>query len=97
MDIICNYNGNIQSAYTTRNGVAIMVELNKAHPLDEISRKYVFADREIRIEKPYELIVSDSGTHRLRAGEVNGRTKLVIIPPKWLAIEIESRSNNWVV
>ena len=60
--------------------------------LHEKSRTYRFADGEIQLSKVTELVVRDSGTHRLKTNDGH----LHIIAPGWLAIEIED-DGEWTV
>jgi hypothetical protein len=59
--------------------------------LNEDSRTYLFANRDIELTDVRELIVRDSGTHRVRTAD--GR--LHVIAPGWLAITIVDSSQEW--
>lgn len=54
----------------------------------EKSRTYIFpGDHVLRVEEVARLCVRPSGTHRLELA--SGRK--LIVPPRWIAIEIEAR------
>jgi len=56
------------------------------------TRRYYFPHNEVvEIKGIFELIVSSSGSHRLRTND----KKLHIIPTGWLHIEIDAE--NWTV
>lgn len=84
------------------------MEIGKATKLNEKKRTYFYpvvvddsSPEEgkfilvpIVIENVIELIVRESGTHRLKT-VVDGQTKLQIMPAGWLRIEIEDK--DWTI
>lgn len=65
--------------------------MNEPVKLQEKTRIYTFPGGDIlTLQNVTELIISDSGTHRVKA---NG--KLHIIPNRWIHIEIDEL--NWTV
>ena len=69
--------------------------MNAEHKITESFRRYTFPnDQFITINKPRALSVSDSGTHRITTEEPS---RLHIIPPGWLHIEIESEVGKWEI
>lgn len=68
------------------------MENKKAVQLKESKRTYHFPKGEkVVLEKVTELIVSDSGNHRLKTAD----NKLHIVPPGWNHIEIDEK--EWTV
>lgn len=66
--------------------------LGNAVVLKENKRTYVFPAREIVVlENVSELVVRESGTHRLKTTD----GKLHIIPTGWIHIEIDEQ--EWIV
>lgn len=61
--------------------------------LNETSRTYRYADTEIRLEKVIELVVRESGSHRVKTAD----GQLHIIASGWLAISIEDETHDWTV
>lgn len=57
------------------------------------SRIYTFPNKTVKIKNIVELVVRDSGTHRLKTS--NG--KLHIIPEGWVHIEITTPKKDWTV
>lgn len=68
-------------------------DIGNATKLNETSRTYRYADTDIRLEKVIELVVRESGTHRVKTAD----GLLHIIAPGWLAISIEDESHDWTV
>ena len=66
---------------------------DKATKLAETSRTYRYPETEIRLEQVIELVVRESGTHRVKTAD--GR--LHIIASGWLAITIEDPTHDWTV
>ena len=56
-------------------------------------RIYTYPKKKIKIRKITELVVRDSGTHRLKTK--NGH--LHILPSGWLHIEICTAKKDWTV
>lgn len=70
-----------------------MIDIGKAIKLTEQTRTYYFPNNEqVKLMNVVELIVRDSGTHRLKTAD----NKLHIIPIGWLHIEIEDKG-EWTV
>lgn len=59
--------------------------------LTEKTRVYDFGDQQVQLDDVRELIVRDSGTHRVRTAD----GQLHIIAPGWLAIHIDDDGNDW--
>jgi len=59
--------------------------------LNESTRTYLFASRNIGFQNVTELIVRASGTHRLKTAD----GKLHVVQPGWLAITIEDEKKEW--
>lgn len=69
-----------------------MDKLEKAIKLSEKQRIYYFPHEErVVLNQVIELIVRDSGTHRIKTAD----KKLHIIPPGWIHIEIDE--SEWTV
>ncbi len=67
---------------------------DKRIPLTENSRAYYFGKQKIIvILNPRELIVRESGTHRI-TDEIG---MLWVIPTGWIAIEIDNGGKDWDV
>lgn len=65
--------------------------MTKAIELNEKSRTYTFPGGDkVALTNVTELIVSESGNHRIKAAG-----KLHIIPPHWIHIEIDDK--DWTV
>ena len=64
-----------------------------ATKLAETARTYRYADTEIQLENVVELVVRESGTHRVKTAD--GR--LHIIAAGWLAITIEDPTHDWTM
>ena len=61
--------------------------------LTETTRVYDFGDRQVRLDDVRELIIRDSGTHRVRTGD----GQLHVISPGWLAIHIDDGGKDWTI
>jgi hypothetical protein len=65
-------------------------------PLEEKSRTYYFPGGDkVVLNNVVELIVRESGTHRVKTKDPEGNVRLHIIPPKWIHIEIDDE--YWTV
>lgn len=66
--------------------------------LHETSRTYTYSGCEpIRLENVIELVVTNSGNHRIKTRDAHGRVKLHILAPGWVHIEIHDESEEWTV
>lgn len=66
----------------------------KRYSLPEIYRTYHFPNNQsVRLEYPREIIISDSGNHRVKTRD----GKLHIIPTGWLHIEFETKTKDWTI
>lgn len=61
--------------------------------LTEKTRVYDFGDTQIVLQEVRELIVRDSGSHRVRTAD----GKLHVIAPGWFAIHIDDGGKDWTV
>jgi hypothetical protein len=68
-----------------------MLDAKNAISLTERKRTYFFANGKVELSSVKELIVRESGTHRIKTDD----GKLHIIPSGWLHIEIDA--DNWTV
>lgn len=63
----------------------------QAVKLSESKRTYTFpGGDQVVLENVTELVVSESGNHRIKAND-----KLHIIPPKWIHVEIDEK--DWTI
>lgn len=63
----------------------------KSYPIKERRRIYRFVGAKVELENVEELIISNSGNHRLKTAD--GRKH--IVPPGWVHIEID-RDEDWM-
>lgn len=67
------------------------MDKSKATKLNESKRVYRFPGNEkVVLEKVSELIVTESGNHRIKASD-----KLHIIPAGWIHVEIDEK--EWTI
>lgn len=59
--------------------------------LTEKTRVYDFGDKQVALEDVRELIVRDSGSHRVRTAD----GKLHIIAKGWIAVHIDDGGKDW--
>lgn len=68
------------------------MDKSSAIQLSEKSRTYFFPNNEkVVLENVTELIIRDSGTHRLKTAD----EKLHIVPSGWIHVEIDEK--EWTV
>jgi len=63
----------------------------KSYPVKEKKRVYRFVDAKVELENVEELIVSNSGNHKLKTSD----GKKHIVSPGWMHIEID-REEGWM-
>ena len=68
------------------------MDLGHVIELSEQKRTYIYEKRDVVIENVVELIVRESGTHRLKTSD----NVKYIMSSGWLAIKIDS-DKDWVV
>lgn len=61
--------------------------------LTEKTRTYDFGEHSVVLEGVVELVVRDSGTHRIKTQD----GLLHVIAPGWLAIHIDDGGKGWTV
>ena len=61
--------------------------------LTEKTRVYDYGSHKIELSNVIELVVRDSGTHRIKTDD----GLLHVIAPGWFAIHIDDRGKGWTV
>lgn len=71
-----------------------MPDIGQIIKLEEPERVYIYPGGDtVTIKDVTELVVRDSGTHRLKDKDGN----LWIIAKGWLAIKVRTPDGNWIV